>query len=74
MTTPTFKSPRTDYLIKMWKDELIKTLTQESFFRKLSPDTRPRWKKILAQMRYRTYWYTIGWFKAWLHRDCGGDW
>ena len=35
------------------------------------PDTRPRWRRILDRMKFVIYWWTVGKFKAWLHRDCG---
>ena len=58
-----------------WERQLIDALRTELRFFKSEPDTRTPWQKFTSRLWFKFKWYAgFGWFRAWLHRDCGGDW
>ena len=70
------KNPPQNIVNDYWAEKFKQAIFSESHWIKVwkqyrVPDTRPKWRQFLSRMKNRIHWYTIGKFRAWLHRDCG---
>lgn len=74
----TAPNPDARWVADYYRDQMMRMLNGPTFLSSRvayqQDDVLPSWRRRLARVRRWTYIKTLGRFREWLHRDCGGDW